>query len=165
MNLNGAINVKTDSNDFSLHQDSQGRLVLNIAGREYVGVNPVRAFPFTDPSHGVAICGAEGHEFIWIEDLQSLSAPIRRVLEEQLAQREFVPVVRRILAVSAAVEPSEWEVETDRGRTKFQLNNENDIHRLKEHGALLTDSHGIRYLIPDVRILDSASRILLERYL
>jgi hypothetical protein len=30
---------------------------------------------------------------------------------------------------------------------------------------LITDAHGIRYLIPDVEALDAHSRRLLERYL
>jgi hypothetical protein len=165
MKINGTANGQSKPYDFGLHQDSLGRLVLSDGGLEHVGVDPVRAFPFTDPNHGIAICDAEGHELIWIDDLKAVSAPVRQVLEEQLAHREFVPNVRRIIAVSAAVEPSEWEVETDRGRTRFLLNNENDVHRLNEHGALLTDSHGIRYLIPDTRRLDPASRVLLERYL
>ena len=67
--------------------------------------------------------------------------------------------------MSAPVEPSEWEVETDRGRTSFVLNNEDDVHELGGHRALVTNAHGIRYLIPDTRQLDAISRRLLERYL
>ena len=88
-----------------------------------------------------------------------------RQIEEELARREFVPVIRRILRVSAAVEPSEWDVETDRGPTSFVLDSEDDVHELDEYRALVTDAHGIRYLIPDVRRLDAHSRHLLERFL
>src|SRR6185437_9182628 len=102
---------------------------------------------------------------LWIDDLDELPAPLVRQIEEELARREFVPVIRRVVNVSAPVEPSEWEVETDRGRTRFLLNNEDDVHELSEHRALITDAHGIRYLIPDIRHLDAVSRRLLERYL
>ena len=74
-------------------------------------------------------------------------------------------MVRRIVRISAPVEPSEWEVETDRGRTRFVLNSEDDVRRLSDHRALIFDAHGIRYLIPDLRALDGTSRRLLERYL
>jgi hypothetical protein len=154
-----------NSAQLALHQDAWGRLVLTRDGRETIGVEPVRAFPLSDRQYGVALCDAEGHELLWIDDLQTLPAEIRRVVEEELARREFVPVILRILKVSAAVEPSEWDVETDRGRTRFLLNSEDDVHRLDPHRALLTDSHGIRYLIPDTRQLDATSRRLLERYL
>jgi hypothetical protein len=76
-----------------------------------------------------------------------------------------VPTLRRVLRVSAVVEPSEWEVETDRGVTKFLLNSDEDVYPLSGGRALVTDSHGIRYLIDDLAALDANSRRLLERYL
>jgi hypothetical protein len=82
-----------------------------------------------------------------------------------MARREFVPIIRRIVRVSAPVEPSEWEVETDRGRTCFVVNSEDDVRRLDGQRAMILDTQGIRYLIPDLRGLDAASRRILERYL
>ena len=79
--------------------------------------------------------------------------------------REFVPIIVQVVAVSAAVEPAEWEVITDRGRTRFLLKTEDDVHHLDEYTALVTDAHGIRYLLPDTRQLDPVSRRLLERFL
>jgi len=102
---------------------------------------------------------------LWIDDLDVLPSPLIEQIEGELAQREFVPVIRRVLRVSAPVEPSEWEVETDRGRTSFVLNSEDDVHELGNNRALVTDGHGIRYLIPDIERLDAHSRRLLERYL
>ncbi len=151
---------------FELSHDAWGRLVLSDAeGHSHVGVELVRAFPISDPRHGLAICDTRGRELIWVEDLDSLPPPLVRQIEQALAGFEFVPVIQRILRVSAPVEPSEWEVQTDRGRTVFVLNSEDDVHELDEHRALLTDSHGIRYLIPDIEALDATSRRLLERYL
>ena len=51
------------------------------------------------------------------------------------------------------------------GRTSFVLNSEDDVHELATNRALVTDGHGIRYLIPDIEGLDAHSRRLLERYL
>ena len=166
MQQNGSTNGRPGPQPFGLHYDAWGRLVLTEAdGREHVGVEPVRAFPISDPRHGLALCDPDGHELLWVDDLDALPAPLRQFLEDDLARREFVPVVRRIVAVSAPVEPSEWEVETDRGRTRFVLNSEDDVRRLSDHRALIVDAHGIRYLIPDLRALDAASRHALERYL
>jgi hypothetical protein len=149
-----------------LHHDAWGRLVLTDAdGRQHVGVEPVRAFPVSAPRHGVALCDADGREVLWLDRLEDLPPPLRRLLEEELARREFVPVLRRIVRISAPSEPSEWEVETDRGPTRFLLNNEDDVHRLDGRRAMIKDAHGIRYLIPDTHALDAASRRLLERYL
>jgi len=152
--------------NFTLHHDAWGHLVLTDGtGREHVGVEPVRAFPISDPRHGISICDAEGREIIWIDDLDALPAPTRRLLEDDLARRQFLPIVQRIIRVIGSTEPSEWEVESDRGRTRFPLRSEEDVRALAGHRAIITDAHGIRYLIPDVRALDAASRRILERYL
>ncbi len=151
---------------FVLEYDAWGRLVLTEAdGRRYVGAEPVRAFPVSDPERGLSILDAEGHEIAWVDDLAQLPPAVRRFLEEDLARREFVPVLRRIVRISAPIEPSDWDVETDRGPTRFTLNNEDDVRALGDHRAMIVDAHGTRYLIPDTRALDGTSRRLLERFL
>jgi hypothetical protein len=150
---------------FELHHDSWGRLVLTLGGEEHVGVEAARAFPITAPRGMVSVCAAGGHELLWIEELDALPAGVRAVLEEELDRHDFLPVLRRILRVSAAVEPSQWDVETDRGATTFLLNSDEDVYPLQGGRALITDSHGIRYLIDDLAALDAHSRRLLERYL
>lgn len=160
---NGALH---DPQRFTLTHDTWGRLVMSDAdGREHIGVEPVRAFPITDPRHGIALCDADGRELLWIEVLDDVPQPARQVIEDELARRQFVPILKRILRVSSPVEPSEWEVETDRGRTRFPLKSEEDVRSLAGHLAIITDAHGIRYLIPDVRAVDAATRRVLERYL
>jgi hypothetical protein len=166
MENNGTANGQTGPRPFGLHHDAWGQLVLIDAdGRQHAGVEVVRAFPLSDPHHSIAICDARGRELVWLDDLDALPPPLAQQIGEELAKHEFVPIIRRILKVSAPVEPSEWEVETDRGRTSFVLNSEDDVHELDEHRALITDAHGIRYLISDIGQLDATSRRLLERYL
>ena len=149
-----------------LEYDTFGRLVLNdAAGRRHVGVEPIRAFPLSDPRRSISICNAEGVEVLWIEDLDAAPAAARQMIEEELSRREFMPVIQRVVRVSSNTDPSRWEVETDRGATEFMLKNEDDVRRVGPRGAILLDSSGMRYLVPDTRKLDSASRRVLERYL
>jgi hypothetical protein len=150
----------------SLQHDPWDQLVLiDTEGRAHVGVEVVRAFPISDPSRAISLCDAEGHEILCIDDLGSLSPEIRQLLEEELARREFVPTIQRIVAVSGDMEPCEWHVETDHGATTFTLDSEDEVRLLDLHQATVVDIHGIRYLIPDIRRLDAASRRILERYL
>jgi hypothetical protein len=153
--------------DFTLEYDAWGQLVLACAdGRRYVGVEPARAFPISGPDGFLSICDAEGHELTCIENPGSLRPDVRRILEEELARREFVPVVQRIQRVLADSDPSEWRIVTDRGVTTFLMeDSDNDVRRLGPNRILLVDTHGIRYLIPDTRRLDAGSRRILERYL
>lgn len=165
---NGPVAHPTDNGapGWRLEHDPFGRLVLtDAAGRRHVGAHAVRAFPLSAPDRGVAIVDARGRELVWIDDLAALPSPLRQQVEADLARHQFVPVVERVVSISAAVEPSEWRVETDRGPTRFLLKNEDDVHPLDDHTALVTDAHGIRYLIPDVRRLDPHSRRLIERFL
>jgi hypothetical protein len=157
---------QADPGPFTLERDAWGRLVLTDAGgRRHAGVVPVRAFPFTAPCEGLSLCDAGGREVVWVPGLDALPEGFRREIEEELARREFAPVIRRVLRVSPRVEPSEWDVETDRGRTRFVLNSPDDVRRLDEGRAMLVDAHGVRYLIADLAGLDPASRRTLERYL
>jgi hypothetical protein len=140
-------------------------VLTDTAGREHAGVVPVRGFPFSAPREGISLVDEAGREVLWLPHLDDLPADLRRAVEEELARREFVPVIRRVYRVSPRVEPSEWDVDTDRGRTRFVLSSADDVRRLDEQRATVSDAHGVRYLIPDLRSLDAASRRLLERYL
>jgi hypothetical protein len=151
---------------FSLFRDSWGRLVLaERDGKQHVGIEIMRAFPITDPDHWISICDADGHEILSIEDPSTLSREVHHVIAEELNLREFLPIIQRIIKVSTTSDPSEWQVETDRGITRFMLNDEDDVHRLDTHRILIIDAHGIRYLIPDTRRLDFSSRRILSRYI
>jgi hypothetical protein len=151
---------------FGLTHDSFGRLVLiDAEGVRHIDVTPVRAFPNSDPEHWISIVDSDGHEIVCLEKLADVPPATRRVLEEEFANREFVPVIERIYRVSAESEPSEWTVQTDRGQTKFVLESEEHARRLDAHRAMISDAHGTRYLIADIRQLDSRSRRYLERYL
>ena len=83
---------------------------------------------------------------------------------DELSRREFVPVIQRIIRVSSNTEPSEWDVETDRGRTRFVLETEERVRRLNRNQVTIEDSNGIRYLVSDVAGLDAKSRRIVEWY-
>lgn len=149
-----------------LTRDPHGRLQLTTAdGGVHAGVVPVRAFPIAAPTEGIALVGADGHELAWIERLDDLPEATRTLLEEELASREFVPEIRRLHHVSTFAIPSTWDVETDRGETRFILKGEEDIRRLGAATLLIGDSHGVQYLIRDLFSLDKTSRRLLDRFM
>jgi hypothetical protein len=151
---------------FALERNSFGRLVLTLpSGETHTGVVPVRAFPIAAPNEGLSLVGTDGHELLWIDRIDALPATTRAVVEEELATREFVPVVRRIKSVSTFATPSTWAVETDRGDTQFVLKGEEDIRRLEAGRLLIASSHGIQFLVPDRFALDRHSKRLLERFL
>jgi hypothetical protein len=150
----------------ALQRDAHGRLTLQLAdGSRHDGVQPVRAHPLSDPRRGVSLIGVDGRECCWLPDLDALPPPQRDLIDAVLAEREFMPTIRRLLAVSTVATPSRWTVETDRGRHVLVLKGEEDIRRLGGAVLLLTDADGVSYRIADRFALDRASRRLLERFL
>lgn len=152
--------------DYQLTRNSYGKLVLmSQSGIMHEGVVPIRAFPITDPNHGIALIDSQGHELVWINQLEDLPQHYRELIESELAQREFMPEIKRVSKISGFITPNTWEVETDRGETVFILKGEEDIRRLSATSLIITDNHGIHFLIQDRLALDRHSRKLLDHFL
>ncbi|GAB3478408.1 cyanophycin metabolism-associated DUF1854 family protein [Polaromonas eurypsychrophila] len=151
---------------FELVRHASGRLLLtDSSGQQHVGVVPVRAFPIAAPDEGISLVSSEGHELAWLERLDGMPPALRSLLEEELALRDFVPEITRIISVSSFGTPSTWTVETDRGDTTFVLKGEEDIRRLSRQSLLIAAGHGVHFSVKDMAALDRASRRLLERFL
>lgn len=151
---------------FTLQRDAFGRLALtNEAGEVFAGVAPVRAFPVQAPDDGIALVNGDGKEVGWIDSLDDLAPADSLLVREELGGREFMPEISRIAAVSSYATPSTWTVNTDRGDTELVLRGEEDIRRIGGDRLLISDTHGIHYLIRDLRALDRHSRKILDRFL
>lgn len=152
--------------DYQLQRDAFGRLAFTgNDGETHEGVVPVRAFPIASPDRGIALVDPHGHELAWIERLSDLPDSLRTLVEAELASREFMPVISRIVNVSSFATPSTWQVVTNHGNTSLVLKGEEDIRRLALPALLIADSHGIHYLIRDRNALDAHSRRILDRFL
>lgn len=158
--------MNTMNLDWNLSRDPAGILLVTDAHGASQQVNMVvRAYPISAPDEGVSILGSDGHELAWIANLQELSEANRDLINSELAQREFMPKISHILAVSSFATPSTWTVKTDRGTTELILKAEDHIRRLNLVTLLITDSQGISFLIENVDQLDKSSRKLLDRFL
>ena len=152
--------------EFAFERDAWQRLVMLLpSGERHVGVEPIRAFPLTDPSRAISICDSEGREVLYLDSLDNVSPENRAIIEVELSQREFVPRITRILNHPTDAEPAEWRVETDRGVTTFHVDNTDAVRRHVPNQISIVDSLGIRYLIPDTTKLDASSRSVLDRFL
>jgi hypothetical protein len=127
-------------------------------------VRPLRLFPLTDPAHWIAILDERGQELACIEDPSTLAADQRDALDAALARRHFVPVIRRIMAITRADDGHDWFVETDRGTTTFRIETDESIQTLGGGCIVIIDKLATRYLVPNVADLDRESRRKLERY-
>lgn len=158
----------TAPSPFQLTRNPAGQLdLVDALGQRHPGVVPVRAFPIEAPTEGISLVSAEGRELIWIEQLDTLPANERQLIDEELAVREFMPEIRRLRQVSTFSTPSVWDVETDRGPTQLVLKGEEDIRILPGDTTdlLINSGHGIVFRLRNLQGLDRHSRKLLERFL
>jgi len=154
------------TSSFQLERTAFGLLKLTVGGEVLEGVTPVRAFPLQTPEHNIALVSTDGREVAWIADVQDVSPQIRDLILTELAGREFIPAIEQIMGVSSYSTPCTWTVMTDRGQTNFVLRGEEDIRRIGAADALLiTDTHGINYVIRQPAVLDKRSKHIVDRFL
>ncbi|MBK1683776.1 DUF1854 domain-containing protein [Rhodoferax fermentans] len=156
----------TTSPPFTLVRNPFGRLTLTTSMGEVVeAVVPVRAFPIQSPEVGISLVHTDGHEVAWIEQLADVPEPAQSLIREELQLREFMPTILSIESVTSFSTPCTWRVKTDRGHTSFVLRGDEDIRRVGTSMLLVTDSHGIQFLIRDASDLGRDSRKILDRFL
>ncbi len=180
--LEGLDLVELNPNDCTLRIDNHGNLSGTICGREHETLAVYRSKPLSAPNEWISIVtvddpDSDGRrsdgrpagrvELGVLPDTEGLDPESRRAVERALFLRYFIPRVLQILSVhderlTAAVI---WELETNRGRMLLRMTNLFDgIKQLDNGRILLADSEGLRAEIPDLVMLDPASRRLLERY-
>ena len=142
-----------------------GVLSLTIEGdRSSPGIQCARAFPIADPDRYIGFQDAEGKDIGILVDPSGLDSESRRILEEALELRYFVPVLEEVLSVKEEFGAVYWQVRTDRGDKEVVVRNLKDsIHELPGSSAMITDVDGNRFLIPDIRRLDRKSQGILLR--
>jgi hypothetical protein len=115
---------------------------------------------------GISLVNQDGHEVAWIEELSGVPQPAQTLIRNELATREFMPVISEIVGVASFSTPCTWTVKTDRGDTAFVLRGDEDIRRIGTAGTLLiSDIHGIQYLVRDQFALDAKSKKILDRFM
>jgi hypothetical protein len=134
-------------------------------GKQHEHVMAVRSFPVAAPEEGIALVDVDGKELLWIPHLNQLTEAVRAKVLLAMRQREFMPQILKLYGVSSFVTPSTWDIETDRGRTNLLLKGEEDIRRLSASVLLVTDGHGVQFLIRDLAQMDRYSRKLFDRFL
>jgi ATP-binding cassette, subfamily B, bacterial len=141
-----------------------GTLTLDTADGSGVVALARRCFPLTDPEHFIGLVDARGHELCCLDSSAVLSKESAVALERALAASELLPRVEHIEAVREDATQSAWQVVTDRGARCFIVEQEDHIRRLTDGRHLITDSHGMRYLIPRLEELDAKSRKLMSSF-
>ena len=142
-------------------------LRLTIEGdRSYPKVGILRGFPLSDPDRFLSVRDEANKEVGLIVDPAQLGVENRRLVEEDLERRYFVPAVTRIVAAKERFGTVDWTLETDRGVCRLTTRNlRENIQRPAPGRIILNDVDGNRYDIRNVDGLSRESQELLFRHL
>jgi hypothetical protein len=117
-----------------------------------------RAFPLSHPDEYVSLRDEDKKELGMLRRLRDLPGEARRLVEEELYRRYFLPQVERITSIRERFGVAEWEVLTTRGPHQFLTRSVRDsVAELDPHHFIVTDVDGNRYEIPNLAALDARS--------
>jgi hypothetical protein len=152
-----------ETEPFELVMDEKHRLVLKRAGQEDVqDVRIRRVFPLTNAEQFISIRSSEGKELLLIDDLTSIRAEQRALIEQMLSNTNFVPQIQKVLEVDVRFGYQQWNVQTDRGPANFRVQEREDIRFLSDGRFRIKDADGNVYEMPSLEKLDEASRKAVE---
>ena len=154
--------VLLDPERVRISRDDFGDLRLDMGDRTFEKIKPVRTHPLTQPERFIAFLDACGQDIGIVEAAAALDPDSRRVLAEELKLCYFSARVRRIHSEEARYGVTTWDLETDRGRRTAYIRDRGDIRPLPGGRVILTDTHGVRFDIPEINALDQKSFRLLE---
>lgn len=154
---------------WQLSRNAEGRLLLQNqnggAEKEATPVQAVCCFPWSRPREYVSLRDDKGHELVLIETLDDLSAEQRRLIEEELALRNFLPRVTEIFSITDQMEFFHWEVMTTAGPRSFLTRRHERPRQLHNGQMIIRDICNDIYLVSHAENMDPKSLKLLWVYL
>jgi hypothetical protein len=159
-------NGQTGNANWNLARRADGRLVLRRENAD--GDTPVQVaccFPWTHPREFISLRDDKGKEQLLIEDLQIVASPARALIEDELAERNFLPRITGIEAIADEMELFHWKVITAAGPRSFLTRRSDHPRKLANGDVLIKDVSNDLYLIPNPKGLDPKSLKLLWVYL
>jgi hypothetical protein len=152
-----------------VRENESGQLDLCfVDGAVHANIGIVPAFPITRPGQFIYFRDEDGKELGLLVDPRRLDRESRDLVLAQADQAYFMPTITRIVRVveRTGIGIAEWEVETDRGLSRFDVvSRAESVWWVGRSRLVIRDADGNRYLIEDLGALDRRSRRLADLYL
>ncbi|MDX1933309.1 MAG: DUF1854 domain-containing protein [Capsulimonadales bacterium] len=128
------------------------------AERTFLSVRVARAFPLDRPNEYIGLRDEKDKDIGMLRKPDGLDEASRKLLDEELERRYFIPKVTRVVDVKEEGGMVTWEVETDKGPRTFIVQGMRDsLFTIGKDRFLLADKDGVRYEFPDLGPLRRAS--------
>lgn len=148
---------------FSLNPN--GFLAAEIDGKEFKRVILTRTLPLSLPDEYICISDIEKNEVGIIEKIADFSPEQQKLINSELSQRYYCPVIDKIEAIKEKMGNFYFDVIIGGVKKSFAVK---DITKsIRQHGNAIdvTDIDGNRYRIADFNSIEAKSRRKLEPYL
>ncbi|MDE6579121.1 MAG: DUF1854 domain-containing protein [Ruminiclostridium sp.] len=159
-----------DVNKLKLEKKDSGYLFAEYEGNSYEEVSLTRLQPFYCLDTYISVAFRNNEEE-WIEigvikDLKEMSDEQRKLCEDYLDFRYYIPIITKIYSIRDNRRGYLFvDAETTAGRKKIAVNDWWTNFRLNTSGILtVTDSDGNKYQVPDLNKLDGKSNKKLELF-
>ncbi len=146
-------------------KSKNGFLSATVNGKEYARVILTRALPLAMPDDYICISDIEKNEIGIIEHINVFSAEQQSLINEELGQRYYCPVITKIESIKEKMGHFYFDVMIGEFKKSFAVR---DISKsIRQHGDAidLIDIDGNRFRILDFESIPSKSRKKLEPYL
>jgi hypothetical protein len=149
-----------------LERDGRGEILAYLEGREEpeLNVKVARCFPWSMQEGYVSIRDKDGKELVLLQTLDGIDPGSRKLIDQELRDKVFVPKIRRIVRYRAEFDVVYITAETDRGEVTFQIRKRDDVRVLSPGRALFRDVDGNIYEVANLHALDRASQRHIEQY-
>jgi hypothetical protein len=141
-------------------------LVAHVEGADepLENVKVARCFPWSLSDRYISIRSSEGKEIVLLKTLDVVSAETRKLIEEELRDKVFIPRIEEITKYSDAFDVISITAKTDRGTVTFQMRSRQDVRALTPTQAIFRDVDGNLYEVRDFNALDRASQRQIEQF-
>ena len=159
------------ADNMKFERSDGGLLTVTTDGQFYEDVVLQRAFPLSKPWEFISVKTSAEHrdmsrEIGMIRDIRTLPEESRRLVEEELSWRYFVPVVRKITSFKDEYGQIHIDIQTDAGDKKIVVTNTaSSFVRPDGDRLILIDADGNRYDIPSLSAMDKKTKRFLEAVL
>ena len=146
-------------------RNKNGFLAATVKGKEYSRVILTRALPLAMPDDYICISDIEKNEIGIIEHAKAFPAGQQQLINEDLGQRYYCPVITKIESIKEKMGHFYFDVMIGDFKKSFAVR---DISKsIRQHGDAvdLIDIDGNRFRILDFEAIPSKSRRKLEPYL
>jgi len=150
-----------------LSRGPHGEFRLEIADEQcYLNCRGSRCFPFSNRRRYIALFDGLKGEIGVIHNPGELDEESRKILEELLERRYFLPVIERVKSIREEYGVVYWSVQTNQGARDFVCRGLRDsVVELPDSRLIVTDVDGNRFEIPDYTQLGRAVQAVLDRVL